>query len=200
MSTSALKEVDKYLDRKETSSRNVDTVCVLEVSDGSTDCGFQLEDRYITFTLLVGTNCLLVGNDFHLQLTIIDDSLDGFQIDPDIVCVEVLELFNALEFLDVIGRDLSDFEESYCSIVVNDGTTLDIRFCLIGQFHDVLGFSLDHVLKDIQVDDRTEIVDVANKDDLLSTTDQVIEGATVGESIKDVAVTRWIPGFDAGVI
>jgi hypothetical protein len=154
-----------------------------------------LQNSQIAVSLFIGGNGFLVGNDFHLELVIIDDALDGLQIKPDVVCVEVFKLFDTLEFLDVVRGDLSDFQETDGSLVVDDGATLDIGLGLVGQFHNVLGLSLDHVVEEVQVDDGAEVVDVADKDVFLAAGDQGVEGAAVDEGIKDIAVAGRVPGF-----
>jgi hypothetical protein len=185
----------QYLDGKEASTRDVDTMSSLEVPDCCTDGGFQLQNPQIALALFIGGNGFLVGNDFHLEFVIIDDALDGLQIKPDVVCVEVFKLFDALEFLDVVRGDLGNFQETDGSLIVDDGATLDVGLGLVGQFHNVLGLSLDHVVEEIQVDDGAEIVDVADKDVFLATGDQGVEGAAVDEGIKDIAVAGRVPAF-----
>src|SRR5271170_2139955 len=97
-------------------------MCTMEMSNSGTDSSFQLQNTQVTFPLFVGTDTLLVGDDFHFQFMMFDHTFDGFQVEPNIVCVEILELFNTLEFFNMIGRDLSDFQESDCTLVVDDGT------------------------------------------------------------------------------
>jgi hypothetical protein len=101
----------------------------------------------IGLTLLVGGDALAVGNDFHAELVVLDDTLDGSQVHPDVVGVEVLELLDGLELVDVLLGDLSDLEEAGLglALVVDDGATLDISLGLVGQLHDVLGAGLNHV-------------------------------------------------------
>ena len=81
-----------YLDREETSSGDVDAVSTSEVSDGCTDSSLQLQNAQVALALFICADRLLVGNDFHLQFMIFDDTFDGFQVEPDVVCVEILEL------------------------------------------------------------------------------------------------------------
>lgn len=189
-----------YLDREEASTGNIDAVSASEVPDGSTNGGLELQNVQVALALFVCADCFFVGDDFHLQFMIIDDTLDGFQIEPDVVCVEILELFDALEFLDMIGWDLSDFQESDCSVVVDDGASLDIGLCLVCQFHNVLGFCVGHVFEDVQIDDGAEIVDVADEDDFFTAGNQCVERSAVGEGIKDVPVARRIPRFDGSIV
>jgi hypothetical protein len=131
---------------------------------------------------------------------ILGDAFDGFQIKPNIVGVEVLELFDTLEFLDVVRGDLSDLQETDGSFVIDDGSAFDIGLCLVGQLHDILGLGIGHVLENVQVDDGTKIVDITDKDDFLAARDQFVKESAVGEGVKQVTVTGWIPRLDRGVV
>jgi len=175
-------------------------MCSVEVSDGSTDCSFQLQDSQIALTLFVSRNGFLVGNDLHLELMIVNNALNCLQIEPDIVCIEVFELFDTLELLDVVRWDLGNFQKTDGTLIVDDGTTLDICLCFVGQFHNVLSLSFDHVVEDVHVDNGTEVVDVADKDVFLSASDHGVEGAAVDKGIKDISMSRRIPGLNWGIV
>jgi hypothetical protein len=99
----------------------------------------------IDLTLLVGGDALAVGDDLHAELVVLDNTLDGAQVHPDVVGVEVL--LDGLELVDMLLGDLSDLEEAGLglALVVDDGATLDISLGLVGQLHDVLGAGLNHV-------------------------------------------------------
>jgi hypothetical protein len=99
----------------------------------------------IGLTLLVGGDALAVGDDLHAELVVLDNTLDGAQVHPDVVGVEVL--LDGLELVDMLLGDLSDLEEAGLglALVVDDGATLDISLGLVGQLHDVLGAGLNHV-------------------------------------------------------
>jgi hypothetical protein len=170
------------------------------MSDGCTDGSLQLQDIQVALAFFISADSLFVGNNFHLQFVIFDNTFDGLQVEPNVVCVEILELFDTLEFLDMIRGDLGDFQESDGTFVVDDCTSLDICLCLVGQFHNVLGFGVCHVLEDVQIDDRAEIVNVADKDNFLAASDQGVESPTIGESIEDITVSGRIPGFNGAVI
>ena len=49
----------------------------------------------------------------------------------------------------MVLRDLGDFQKPGLSVVVNDGTTLDVCLGLVGDFHDVLGLRVNHGLHDV---------------------------------------------------
>jgi len=159
-----------------------------------------LQDSHIALTLFVCRDRFLVGNDLHLELMIVNNALNGLQIEPDVVCVEVFELFDTLELLDVVGGDLGNFQEPDGALIVDNGTTLDICLRFVGQFHDILSLSFDHVVKNVDVDDGAEVVDVADKDVFLAASDHGVEGAAVDKGIKDISVSGRIPGLDWGIV
>ena len=118
-----------------------------------------------------------------------------------------LELSGGAELVEVVLGDLSNFEQSDLSVVVDDGTTLDVGLGLVSDLHDVLGLRVDHGLHDVQVDDRTEVINVGNEDVLLSGGDEFVEETRVPtvrdillvrsghsrQGVKDVSVTWWVP-------
>jgi len=159
-------EVGASLDGQETATGHVDTVGVVEVTDGGTDSGLELDDADIGLTLLVGRDALSVGNDLHAELVALDDALDGAEVHPDVVGVEVLELLDGLELVDVLLGDLGDLKKTGLALVVNDGATLDTSLGLVGQLHNVLSARLDHVLEDVEVDNSAEVVSVGEEDNL----------------------------------
>lgn len=165
----------------------------VEMSDCGTNGSFQLQDIQIALSLFICTHGLHIGDDFQLQFMIFDDSFDGFQVEPNIICIEILEFLDTFEFLDVVRWYLSDFQKSHISIIIDDGAALNIGFCLVSQFHDIFGLCICHVLKDVQVDDCAKIVDVADKDNFLATSDQCVEGSAICEGVKDISVAGRIP-------
>ena len=56
------------------------------------------------------------------------------------------------------------------------------------------------MLKDIHIDDSSEIVDITDENVFLATSDQRIKGSTVCEGIKDIAVSGRIPRLDRGIV
>ena len=103
-------EVRARLDGQEAAARHVDAVCVAEVADRGADGRLELHDGDVRLALLVGGDRLVVGDDFHLQLVVLDHALDGLEVEPDVVGVEVLELLDRFEFVGVLLGDLGDFE------------------------------------------------------------------------------------------
>ena len=193
-------QVGAGLDGQETTTGHVDTVGVLEVTDGGTDGGLQLVDGLVGLTLLIGGDGLLVGDNLHLELVLLDDTLDGLDVQPDVVGVEVLELLDGLELVDVLLGDLSDLEQADLAVGVNDGTTLDVGLGLIGQLHDVLGLGIGHVLQDAEIDHGTEVVGVGQENVLDATLDQLVESAGVVEGLEDVTVTGRVPVLELSLI
>ncbi|KAI6770229.1 hypothetical protein HG530_004858 [Fusarium avenaceum] len=139
-------QVGASLDGQESSAGNVDTVGVVEVADGSTDSSLKLNNGDVGLALLVTGDGLAVGDNLHLELIILHHTLDGLEVEPDVVGVEVLELLDRLELVDMLLGDLGNFEQTDRALVIDDGTTLDIGLGLVGQLHDVLGVGLHHVL------------------------------------------------------
>ena len=193
-------QVGAGLDGEETAAGHVDAVGVAEVADGGADGGLQLVDGLVGVTLLVGGDGLLVGDDLHLELVLLDDALDGAQAHPDVVGVEVLELLDGLELVDVLLGDLGDLEQAGLALVVDDGATLDVGLGLVRQLHDVLGLGVDHVLQDAQVDDGAEVVGVGEEDVLDAALEQLVEGARVVERLEDVTVAGGVPVLERGVV
>ena len=192
-------EIRAGLDRQETSSWNVDTVSILEMLDGGTHSSLELNNADISFTLLVGGDGFVVGNDFHLELVGFHHTLDGSEVHPDVVGVEVLELLDRLELVDVLFGHLGDFQQSCATFVVNDSTTLDVSLCLVGQLHNVLGLALDHVLENAQVDNSAQVVSVGQEDDFDASVQEFIQDATVVERFKHVTVAGRVPVGQLGV-
>ena len=186
-------------DRQEASARHVHTVCVVEVADGRTDSCLELDDADVCLALLIRWNALAVWNDLHAELAVLHHTLHTVQIHPDVVCVEVLELLDALELVDVLLRNLSDFEQTGLAFIIDDCATLDVCLRLVRQLHNVLCFCLHHVLQDVEIDDGAEIVGVGEEEDLDSALDELIEDAGVVEGFVDVAVARWVPVGDLRV-
>lgn len=88
---------------------------------------------------------------------------------------------------------LSDFKETYLAVVVDDGTTLDVGFGLVGDFHDEFGAGFDHVFEDGGVDGGTEVVDVGDEDVLDALFDEAVQLAALVEGVVDIAVTGRVP-------
>jgi len=79
-------QVGAGLDRKETRTRNIDTVTILEVFNGGASGGLELYD---SLTVIVS---LGVDDDFQFHALSHHDSLQGLEVDPKVVSVEYLEL------------------------------------------------------------------------------------------------------------
>lgn len=108
------KEVGATLDRKETLAGHVDTVRVLEVLDGSSGSSLQLNN---SMAIIGG---LGVDDDLQLHAFSLHNILEGFQIDPQIVRVEDLELANCWRqgqwtLKKIAGFYVLDLKSSTCS-------------------------------------------------------------------------------------
>lgn len=186
-------QIGAGLDGQETATGYVDTVSIAEMANSSTDSGFELNDGKVGFTLLVCRDRLLVWNNLHLQLVLLNNTLDSAEVHPYVVGVEVFELLDGLEFIDVLLGDLGNFQQAHTTIVVNDGTTLDIGLGLVGQFHDVFSLGVNHVLKNAQINNGTKVVGVGKEENLNTTLKKLVKNSGVVERLENVTVTRRVP-------
>lgn len=193
-------EIGAGLDREETATGHVDTVGVVEVTDGGTNSSLELHNGNVRLALLVAGDGLAVGDNLHLELVVLDNALDGAEVEPDVVGVEVLELLDGLEVVDVLLGDLGNLEQADGAVVVNDGTTLDVSLGLVGKLHDVLGLGLHHVLKDTEIDNGTQVVHVGEEDDLNALLEELVEDARVVEGLENVTVARRVPLANGRVV
>lgn len=183
-------QVGTGLDWQESGSRNNHTVSIVKVSDGSTNGGLQLQDVDVRRALGDG---LLVRNDLGLNGIGLDQSLDGSQVDPQVVSVEVLELLDTLELLDMFLWNLSDFQQSHLTIVVDQSSTLDVSSGLVGQFHDVFGTGLDHVVQDFSVDGGTQVVTVGDEQDFSALGQKRVQFTRGHQTLEQVTVSWRVP-------
>lgn len=184
------------LDGQEPSSGHVDTHAALEVSDGSTNGGLELQNGDVVLT---NSDALLVGDDLAVELVALDHSLDGLEVDPQVVSVEVLELLDGLELFGVLLGDLGNLEKSDLTIVVNEGSSLDIGSGLVGQLHNVLRAGSGHVLENAEIHNGTEVIDVRDEDDLLALGNELVQNAGVVKRLKQISVTGRVPGVNSVV-
>lgn len=180
-------QIRSRFDGQETATGDVDTVGVVEVLDTGTDGSLELDH------LLARLSGLVVDNDLQGELTVLDNTLDSLEVDPQVVGVEDLELLDRLEVLDVLGGNLGNFEQTDRTLVVDERTSLDIGSGLVSDLHEELGTRLDHVVEDTLVDGGTQIVDVGDKDVLLAVGDELVEESRVVERVEQVSVTGGIP-------
>mmetsp|Transcript_34103 Transcript_34103/g.57323 ORF Transcript_34103/g.57323 Transcript_34103/m.57323 type:complete len:269 (+) Transcript_34103:106-912(+) len=152
------KEIGGVLDGQEAAARDVDTDALLEELDGSTSGSLELDDRDLAAVLF---GDLGVEDDVHVHKGIlVDETLDGTEVGPQVVGVEDLELLDRLELIQLGTWDLGDLEELGLALVLDEGATLDIRACLVGDLHDKLVSSNVHLVEDVKVNSGTEVVDV----------------------------------------
>jgi len=176
-------EIGTALYGQESGSGNVDTDGVLEVLDGGTDSGLELDDGFSAGSDLV------VDNDLEVQLFVVEHTLDSATLHVQVVGVEDLESGNVLELVEVVLGNLSDLEQTKATLVVDQSTSLDIGLGLVGDLHDVLGLRVDHLLQDVEVDGGSQVVDVGDEDVLLSGSDELVEQSRVVQGVHDVSVT-----------
>lgn len=186
-------QIRASLDGQETTTGYVDTVCVVEVANGSTDGSLELNDADIALALLVTGDGLAVGNDLHFQLVVLNNTLDGFDVHPDVVGVEVLELLDRLELVNVLLGNLGDFQQAHGALVVDDGATLDVSLGLVGKLHNVFGLCLHHVLQDAQINNSAQVVNVGQENNLNTTLQQLVQDSRVIQGLEDITVSRGVP-------
>jgi hypothetical protein len=90
-----------------------------------------------------------------------------------------LELPGRAELVKVVLGDLGDFQQSCLSVVINDGSTLDVGLGLVGDLHDVFGLRVDHGLHDVEINDGTQVVDVGDEDVFLAGGNELVEETRV---------------------
>jgi len=123
-------EVGAGLDGQEAATGHVHAVSVAKVVDGGTDGRLELDDADVCLALLIGWDALGIRDDLHAQLVVLHDALDGAQVHPDVVGVEVLELLDALELVDVLLRYLGDYDIDGRGVLLKQGTSSYLRAML----------------------------------------------------------------------
>lgn len=191
-------EIGAGLDRQEAATGNVDTVCILKVANSGTNSSLKLNNGDIRLTLLVTRDGLSVGDDLHLKLIVLNNTLNSVEVKPDVVRVEVLELLDRLELIDMLLGDLSNFKKTDRALVVDNSTTLDIGLGLVGQFHNVLSLGLHHVLKDAEINHATQVINVGEEDNLNSALKKLVKNTRVVERLENVTVARGVPLANRG--
>lgn len=72
--------------------------------DGSANGRFQLDH------VRAGSQSFRIRNDLHVKSARLDGPLDGRQLYPKVIRIEILERFNWFEIFDVLRRHLSEFQ------------------------------------------------------------------------------------------
>ena len=180
-------QVRAALDGQEARTGHVHTLGTAEVLDSSTHGGLKLNDR------LAVVKRLVVGDDLEIQLVVLKHTLDGLEVQPEVVRVENLELLDRLEVLDVLRRHLGNLKQTDSALVVDERTTLDVSLGLVRDLGDELGLGVDHVLVDVEVHNSTQVVHVGHEDVLLAQRNQTVEQARVVHRIEQVTVARRVP-------
>ena len=180
-------QVGSRLDGQETIARHINTMSVLKELNGSAGSGFELND-------ILASNILGVANNVHiLEHTSLNDTLDGRERHPQVVGVENLEFLDRLEILNVLARNLGDFEQLDHSSVLNQGSSLDISTSLVSHLHQELGLRFFHVLQNVKVDGGGKIINVGDEEVFLSLGQETIQEARVVERLENVTVSRGVP-------
>lgn len=142
---------------------------------------------------LAAGELLVVYDDLEVELVVGQDTLDGFEVDPQRVTVEDLELLDRLEVLYVLLWHLSNLQQTNLALVVDESSTLDIGLGFVRYLGDELGLRVDHVLEDVEVDSRAQVVDVGDEDVFFAGSDEAVEEATVVDGVVQITVSRGVP-------
>lgn len=160
---------------------------VLKVLDRRSDRRLELDHR------LPRVRSLVVDDNLKVHSVVVHHTLHSPEVDPQVVRVEDLELAHRLEVLDVVRGDLCDLEETYLTLVVDEGAAFDIRLGLVRHLHQELGLGRVHVLENVEVHHRAEVVDVGHKEVLLARREELVDQTRVGDRVVQVAVARRVP-------
>lgn len=179
-------EIRGRLDRQKAATWDVDTTSVVEVGNGGTDGGLELDD------LLTG-HLLVVNDDIKLHLVCLHDALDGAKRHPNIVGVEDLKLGHGLELLDILRGHLRNLKEGDLTVVGNNGTSLNIGAGLVGELHAVLDLAIDDVLEDVEIDGGAKVVDVRHEDVLLALGEKRVDEPRAVDGLEEITVARRVP-------
>ena len=101
-----------------------------------------------------------------------------------------LEFTSTAKLVHVVFGYLSYLEQTDLTLVVDDGTTFDVRFGLIGDLHDILSLIFDHGLHDVEIHDSAEIVNIGDEDVLFASADELLE--KTGISITASVTSQWL--------
>ena len=71
---------------------------------------------------------------------------------------------------------------------LNEGSTLNVRPGLIGDFHDELVLVLDALSEDVEVNGGSHVVNVGHEADLPALGDQIVQNAGIVNGLVKVAV------------
>lgn len=103
-------------------------------------------------------------------------------------------LSNRLEVLNMLIRYLGNFQQSNLSLIIDDGTTLNISLSLVGDFHQEFSLGINHVLENVDVDSGSQVVYVRDEDVLFASGEEAVEKARVGQGVVEITVSGWVPG------
>jgi hypothetical protein len=104
-----------------------------------------------------------------------------------------LTYLTRLEVFEMLRWNLSYLKEADATIIVNEGTTLDIGLGLVRDLHQELRTRVNHVLKDLVIDYGTKIVRVGDEEVLLAVRDKLIKNTRVKKGVVEIAVPGRVP-------
>ena len=82
---------------------------------------------------------------------------------------------------------------------------LDIGTCLVGDFHDKLGYfvvvrSVHQEVEDVEVDVGAQVVAVRDEHELFAFVDEHLQESRVVERLIEISMARWVPRFQIRVV
>lgn len=76
---------------------------------------------------------------------------------------EVREFADTLKVLDMLVGRLVNFEQSDLTLVIDDGTTLNISLGLVRQPHQEFGLAVYEMLENLPVDVGAQVIELETK-------------------------------------
>mmetsp|Transcript_10165 Transcript_10165/g.34549 ORF Transcript_10165/g.34549 Transcript_10165/m.34549 type:complete len:358 (+) Transcript_10165:282-1355(+) len=188
-------EVRGGLDGGEARARDADRDGPLEAGDGGAHGCLQLED--LGGGLVPRVHGLCVCDERQREEAVVLDKLrlEGNQVDPEVVGVEVLVLGHVLEgvlvLLGALGR-LAE-EEVPRAGVPGEVAALLVRFGALRHLHHEGRLLARKVGEQLEVQRGPQVVRVGHEHVLLAVGEELVEGAAPEERRVEVAVARRAP-------
>lgn len=116
-----------------------------------------------------------------------------------------------LEVFDMLRRNLSNLKQSHRTVIVDEGTTLDVGLGLVGDLHQEFGLRFNHMLKDFLVDagelyvanviyytlfkdlHSTQIIRVGHEKVFLALSKELVKNTRMKKGVVQVTVARRVP-------
>ncbi|GMT17579.1 hypothetical protein PFISCL1PPCAC_8876, partial [Pristionchus fissidentatus] len=189
-------QIGGLLDGQEPGTGHVDATRALEVFNGGSGCGLQLDHVH------AAVQVLRVDDNLHFERLRLHVALHRAQMHPQVVRVEDSELGNTLELVHVVLGHLRNLEQHQTVLVLQSGSSLHVGPRLVRHFHHKLGRvgRVEHEVENVEVDGGAHVVNVGQEAVLLALLDELVEQARVVESLVEVAVAGRVPGLVVGAL